>query len=167
MFERFTQEARRTIYLARSEAIHRGARMIGTAHLLAGLLHENPEAMQRHLNLDLSELAGRLISDTTSETPVSSAGRPLSNTSRRVLAYAAQEADQMKHRSIGTEHLLLGIMHESQSSGALALEELGAPPLKEVRNSIKQSGLSDPNRRNENSYSPATRTSLKFTPRQR
>jgi ATP-dependent Clp protease ATP-binding subunit ClpC len=123
--------------------------------------------MRRHLNVDLSESEGQLITDNTGETPGQSADIPLSDTGKRVLAYAAQEADQMGHRSIGTEHLLLGIMHESQSSGALALEELGAPSLKEVRNSIKQSGLSDPNRPATEPYLPAPRTWLKLTPRRR
>lgn len=147
MFERYTEKARRTIFFARYEASQAGSPTIGTDHLLLGLLRESGEIVRRHLNLDGGELAERLRSNqTVGQKITTSVDLPLDDASKRALGYAAEEADQMGHKFIGTEHLLLGIMHEERSPAARALREMNAPAIPDVRKSIRDSAVGDESR---------------------
>src|SRR5437667_2748625 len=128
MFERYTEKARRVIFFARYEASHFGSPHIETEHLLLGLLREDKQLTNRFLRSHASiesirkQIEGRtMIRDKVS----TSVDLPLSQECKRVLAYAAEEAERLSHKHIGTEHLLLGLLREEKSFAAEILNERG------------------------------------------
>ena len=111
MFERYTEKARRVIFFARYEASQFGSPYIETEHLLLGLLREDKALTNRFLrsHASVESIRKQIEGHTTIREKVStSVDLPLSNECKRVLAYAAEEAERLSHRHIGTEHLLLG-----------------------------------------------------------
>ena len=128
MFERYTEKARRVIFFARYEASQFGAPYIETEHLLLGLLREDKALAFRFLatQSNFESIRQQIESASPTRQPVStSQDLPLSNESRRVLAYAAEEAERLSHRHIGGEHLLLGILREEKCFAAELLKERG------------------------------------------
>jgi hypothetical protein len=128
MFERYTEKARRVIFFARYEASQFGSPHIETEHLLLGLLREDKALANRLLPPDTSVefIRKEIESRTTVGKRVStSVDMPISNECTRVLAYAAQEAERMSHKHIGTEHLWLGLLREEKSFAAEILRERG------------------------------------------
>jgi hypothetical protein len=128
MFERYTERARRVMFFARYEASNLGSMTIETEHLLLGLLREDRNLINRLLRNHSSiesirkEIEGRT---TIREKVSTSIDLPLSNECKRILAYAAEEAERLNHRHIGTEHLLLGILREEKCVAAEILHERG------------------------------------------
>ncbi len=138
MFERYTEKARRVIFFARYEASQFGSPYIDTEHLLLGLLREDKALSNRFLPPQGSaESIFKQIQDHTviREKVSTSADLPLSNEGKRVLAYAAEEAERLGHKHIGTEHLFLGLMREEQSFAAALLRERGLK-LDQVRDEL-------------------------------
>jgi Clp amino terminal domain, pathogenicity island component len=129
MFERYTEKARRAIFFARYEASHYGSPVIDTEHLLLGLVRED-KALGRSLSKASSETIRQRIDDHSPPQPSTSTSvdLPLSGASKRILKYAADEADRLSHRQIGTEHLLLGILDERGCFGDQLLREAGTDP---------------------------------------
>ncbi|PYV31099.1 MAG: hypothetical protein DMG22_18125 [Acidobacteria bacterium] len=128
MFERYTEKARRVIFFARYEASQFGSPYIETEHLLLGLLREDKQLTNRFLRSQISVVTIRKqIEGRTQvrEHISTSVDLPLSQECKRVLAYAAEEAERLSHKHIGTEHLLLGIMREDKSFAAQILDERG------------------------------------------
>lgn len=130
MFERYTEKARRTIFFARYEAAQLGSPFIETEHLLLGLLREeqsNFHALIGKTTPDfLRRIREQIEAEKVSHSPApTNVDVPLSNESKRVLAYAAEEAERLQHRHIGTEHLLLGLMREQKSAAARILGQFG------------------------------------------
>lgn len=130
MFERYNEEARRTIFFARYEASTFRSTQIETEHLLLGLLRED-KRLFAHLLPSTSyesvrkQLEARTRIEGRLEVPTS-VDLPLDEQSKRALGFAAEEADRLNHRHIGTEHLLLGLLREEKSPGAKLLQEAGA-----------------------------------------
>ena len=141
MFERYTEAARRALFFARYETSQFGGTAIETEHLLLGLLHRGKGLVARilaHAQVPLdslrTEIEGRLSSGVKVATSVEI---PFSAETKRVLQFAAQEADRLKHNHIGTEHLLLGLLREEKSVAASILVGRGLR-LEEVRNLVVQ-----------------------------
>lgn len=132
MFERYTEKARRSIFYARYEASQAGSPVIATEHLLLGVLRESRE-LQGCLKIDAEKLAECCRTSIAREKVASAVDLPLDDFCKRALAHAAEEADRLNHRHIGSEHLLLGIMREERGRAAQVLRELGAPTVGEVR----------------------------------
>ena len=134
MFERYTEKARRTIFYARFEASQFGSPYIETEHLLLGVLRENQELL-RLLPVGSADSIRKQIEAHTRVRPKvsTSVDLPLSNEGKRVLAYAAEEAERLGHRHIGTEHLFLGLFREQGCFAAAILRErsLSLQPLRE------------------------------------
>src|ERR1051325_9547624 len=128
MFERYTERARREIFFARYEASQFGSTTIETDHLLLWFTREDKNLTNRFLRNHSSiesirkEIEGRT---TIREKVSTSIDLPLSNECKRILAYAAEEAERLNHRHIGTEHLLLGILREEKCVAAEILHERG------------------------------------------
>jgi Clp amino terminal domain, pathogenicity island component/NTF2 fold immunity protein len=133
MFERFTETARRVIFFARYEASQFGSTTIETEHFLLGLIREDnliredknlSRFLRNHSFIESirKEIEGRTI---IREKVSTSIDLPLSNECKRILAYAAEEAERLNHRHIGTEHLLLGILREEKCVAAEILRERG------------------------------------------
>jgi ATP-dependent Clp protease ATP-binding subunit ClpC len=128
MFERYTEKARRVIIFARYEASQFGSPYIETEHLLLGLLREDKALTNRFLrsHASVESIRKQIEGHTTIREKVStSVDLPLSNECKRVLAYAAEEAERLSHKHIGTEHLLLGLLREEKCFAAEILTERG------------------------------------------
>src|SRR5450755_3935280 len=129
MFERCTEKARRVISFARYAASQSGSPNIETEHLLLGLLREDQALLtNRFLRSDASvEFIRKQIEGHTAirEKISTSVDLPLSIECKRVLAYAAEEAERLSHKHIGTEHLLLGLLREEKCFAAEILHERG------------------------------------------
>jgi ATP-dependent Clp protease ATP-binding subunit ClpC len=141
MFERYTERARRVLFFARYEASQLGSISIETEHLLLGLIREGKGLTSRifarsHLSLEniRKDIEGRTVFREKVSTSVEI---PFSAETKRVLQYAAEEADRLLHNYIGTEHLLLGILREERSVAATILMEKGMR-LHQVREDIVQ-----------------------------
>jgi ATP-dependent Clp protease ATP-binding subunit ClpA len=131
MFERYTQQARRVIFFARFEASQYGSPYIETEHLLLGLLREDPELRRRFLGstsvaADIRTEIERQI--TRRERISTSVEVPLTNECKRVLTLAAEEADRLGHRHIGTEHVLVSMLRVEGALAARLLRERGLKP---------------------------------------
>ena len=129
MFERYTEKARRVIFFARYEASQLGSRCIETEHILLGLLREDKALAGRFFPRAQAALDGirKEIEGRTSkrEKVSTSVELPLSDQSKRVLAYASEEADRLLNSYIGTEHILLGLLRAEESLAAGILQEKG------------------------------------------
>jgi ATP-dependent Clp protease ATP-binding subunit ClpC len=128
MFERCTEKARRVIFFARYEASQFGSPCIETEHLLLGLLREDKALANRFLRSSASveSIRKQIEVHTTRREKVStSLDLPLSHECKRVLAYAAEEAERLNPKHIGTEHLLLGLLREDKCFAADILLERG------------------------------------------
>jgi ATP-dependent Clp protease ATP-binding subunit ClpC len=128
MFERYTEKARRVIFFARYEASQFGSPYIETEHLLLGLLREDKALSNRFLrsHTSVESIRKQIENHTTIREKVStSVDLPLSNECKRVLAYAAEEAERLSNKHIGTEHLLLGLLREEKCFASEILLERG------------------------------------------
>ena len=139
MFERYTERARRVIFFARYEASQLGSAAIETEHLLLGLIREGKGLTSRLFGksqLSMEQIRKEVEGKAPLRDKVStSIDIPLSLESKRVLGYAAEEAEAMLHNYIGTEHILLGLLREEHCVAATILAEKGMR-LPAVRNDI-------------------------------
>jgi ATP-dependent Clp protease ATP-binding subunit ClpC len=138
MFERYTEKARRVIFFARYEASQFGQPCIETEHLLLGLLREDKALTNRflHKHAVVSEIRSQIEAHTdVREKTSTSIDLPLSNEGKRVLAYAAEEAERLGNKHIGTEHLLLGLLREKGCFANQLLTERSVK-LESVRNEL-------------------------------
>jgi ATP-dependent Clp protease ATP-binding subunit ClpC len=126
VFERYTEKARRVIFFARYEACQYGSHYIETEHLLLGLMREDKALANRFLRTSGSieairkEIESRI---TMRERISTSVDVPLSQECKRILNFAAEEAERLGHKHIGTEHLLLGILREDKCFASEILQE--------------------------------------------
>jgi hypothetical protein len=146
MFERYTEKARRIVFFARYEASEFGSPSIETEHLLLGVLREDKALANRFLpsNDSVASIRQRIRALTPLREKIStSVDLPLSHESKRVLAYSAEEAEKLKHRYIGPEHMLLGLLREEKSLAASLLQERGLSIAK-VREDLAAGGADSP-----------------------
>src|SRR5215831_4194785 len=104
MFEKYSEKARRVIFFARYEASQFGSSHIETEHLLLGLLREDKQLTHRFLpsHAAMESIRKQIESRTAVREKVStSVDMPLSEESKRVLGYAAEEAEGLAHPHIG------------------------------------------------------------------
>jgi ATP-dependent Clp protease ATP-binding subunit ClpA len=128
MFERYTERARRVIFYARIEASEFGTRAIQPEHLLLGLLMEDSPMVEGFARD--SQSIERIRDDVTKRVTIgeklpASVDLPIANECKRILAYAAEEAERLHHSHISTEHLLLGMLRETDSIAAEILRMYG------------------------------------------
>jgi ATP-dependent Clp protease ATP-binding subunit ClpC len=129
MFEKYNEKARRALFFARYEASKLGSRVIESEHILLGVLREGEEIIKEifsRFNVKPEQIrrdveGDRLFVDRIS----SSAELPLSEESKKILAYAAHEAESMLHQYVGTEHLLIGILRVESATAARILTAKG------------------------------------------
>jgi ATP-dependent Clp protease ATP-binding subunit ClpC len=141
MFERYTEKARRVIFFARYEASQFGSTRIETEHMLLGLLREDKGLTNRFLpgTSTVEDIRKQIEKNTVVLEKVStSVDMPLSDEGKRVLGYAAEEAEWLSHNHIGTEHLLLGLLREEKCFAAQILNEHGLR-LSAVREQLAES----------------------------
>jgi ATP-dependent Clp protease ATP-binding subunit ClpC len=128
MFERYTERARRVLFFARYEASQLGIPSIETEHVLLGLIREGGLTSQifdrSHLPVETirNEIAGRTVFREKLSTSIEI---PFSAETKRVLQFAAEEADRLQDDHIGSENLLLGLLREETSVAASILATHG------------------------------------------
>ncbi len=133
MWEPFTERARRSIVLAQEEAQRLGNNYIGTEHILLGIISEGESLAAKVL-----ETLGVNLSKVRSEVEaiVGRGGQTVQQEmvftprAKRVIELAFEEARQLNHNYIGTEHLLLGLIREGEGVAARVLTNLGVDPAK-------------------------------------
>jgi ATP-dependent Clp protease ATP-binding subunit ClpC len=129
VFERYTEEARRSVFFARYEAASRGDSEIETEHLLLGILKVDKNIAQYLLAFQLTE--EKIRDAIAKHRPASmkqfstSKDVPLSHAAKRALAYGAQESERLGLRNVGAACLLLGLAREPSSLAATILTEAG------------------------------------------
>lgn len=155
MFERYTAKARRTIFFGRYEASQFGSPYIESEHLLLGLLREDKSLANTFLRSHGAvEALRKQIEDATviRERVPTSVDLPISDECKRILGYAAEEADKLSHKFIGTGHLFLGILREQNCFAAkllyergigleMARERVGSTPLEQLGRTPTSPGL--------------------------
>lgn len=142
MFERYTEKARRSIFFARFEASQFGSMYIETHHLLLGLMRENAALFEPWLQKPAAaeELRKYFEERFPARRDVAtSVDLPLSHECRRALTFGAEEAGRLRHWHIGPEHLVLGLLRESDSEAAQALRRYGVE-LESLRSAVAASG---------------------------
>ena len=127
MFERYTERARRVIFFARYGVSQTGRMTIESEHLLLGLVHEDGNILNRFVrDATQAEVRDEITRRMAIKEKVpTSVDLPLSNESRSILAYAAEEAKRLNTDDIGPEHLLLGMLREETSTAAQVLYQHG------------------------------------------
>jgi ATP-dependent Clp protease ATP-binding subunit ClpA len=145
MFERFTEQARRTLFFARYETTQLGDVSIATEHLLLGLIRESGDVVGRiFADADVSyEGVRKRIDQGATRRPrtPTSVEIPFTAETKRVLQYAAEEADRLSHRHIGTEHLLLALLRIQGTTAERCLASKGLSADR-VREQIRDQGAS-------------------------
>jgi ATP-dependent Clp protease ATP-binding subunit ClpC len=134
-FEKFSERARRVLTLAQEEAQHLNHSYIGTEHILLGLLREE-EGVAAKVLVSLGVNLGKVRSGV--EFIIGRGDKPntgeigLTPRAKRVIELAIDEARHLGHNYIGTEHLLLGLLHEGGGVAAGVLDSFGIT-LEQVR----------------------------------
>jgi ATP-dependent Clp protease ATP-binding subunit ClpC len=127
-FERFTQKAIIAIRIAQGEARRLGHNFVGTEQILLGLIGEGSGIASQFLtsvgvNLENAQIeVEKIIGRGLGNTPVDV---PFTPRAKRVLELAVEESQQLGVNYIGTEHLLLGILHEGGGAAIKVLQNLG------------------------------------------
>src|SRR3954463_12324376 len=152
MFERYTEKARRVIFFARYEASQFGAPAIEPEHLLLGLMREDKTLTGRFFpraQITIEAIRREIESRTLLRERIpTSVELPLAPETKRVLHYSHEESDRLQHRHIGTEHLLLGLLHEERSMAAQILFDRGLR-LAAVRDEIARQTGADARQRKD------------------
>jgi len=126
----FTDRVKKVMQIAREEAVRLGNDYVGTEHLLLGLVKEGDGvaiAVLRSMGIDLEDLSANIEKAITSTGGMMTIGQmlPFTPRAKKVLEIAANEARSMSHKYIGTEHLLLALMKDTESTASNALGSAG------------------------------------------
>src|SRR5512136_1137907 len=139
MFERFTERARKVMALANQEAQRFNHEYIGTEHILLGLVKEGSGVganVLKNLGVDLRKVRLEVEKLVKSGPEMVTMGKlPQTPRAKRVIEYAIEEARNLNHNYVGTEHLLLGLLREQDGVAAQVLMNLGLK-LEEVREEV-------------------------------
>jgi ATP-dependent Clp protease ATP-binding subunit ClpC len=139
MFDRFTDRARKVMGLARQEAQRFNHDYIGTEHILLGLVQEESgvaASVLKNMEIDLKKVRMEVEKQVQAGTASKGSGQlPFTPRAKKVLELAMEEASNLGHNYIGTEHLLLGLLKEQDGMAARVLINLGLR-LEEVREQV-------------------------------
>jgi ATP-dependent Clp protease ATP-binding subunit ClpC len=139
MFERFTDRARKVMALANQEAQRLNHEYIGTEHILLGLVKEGSGVganVLKNLDIDLRKVRMEVEKLVKAGPEMVTMGRlPQTPRAKKVIEYAIEEARNLNHNYVGTEHLLLGLLREHDGVAAQVLMNLNLK-LEEVREEV-------------------------------
>jgi ATP-dependent Clp protease ATP-binding subunit ClpC len=139
MFERFTDRARKVMALANQEAQRFNHEYIGTEHILLGLVKEGSGVganVLKNLDVDLRKVRLEVEKLVKSGPDMVTMGKlPQTPRAKKVIEYGIEEARNLNHNYVGTEHLLLGLLREHEGVAAQVLMNLGLK-LEEVREEV-------------------------------
>uniref|UniRef100_A0A0D6R715 Clp R domain-containing protein n=1 Tax=Araucaria cunninghamii TaxID=56994 RepID=A0A0D6R715_ARACU len=131
MFERFTEKAIKVIMLAQEEARRLGHNFVGTEQILLGLIGEGTgiaAKVLKSMGINLKEARVEVEKIIGRGSGFVAVEIPFTPRAKRVLELSLEEARQLGHNYIGSEHLLLGLLREGEGVAARVLENLGADP---------------------------------------
>ncbi|KAE9601360.1 putative ClpA/B family, UVR domain, P-loop containing nucleoside triphosphate hydrolase [Lupinus albus] len=131
MFERFTEKAIKVIMLAQEEARRLGHNFVGTEQILLGLIGEGTgiaAKVLKSLGINLKDARVEVEKIIGRGSGFVAVEIPFTPRAKRVLELSLEEARQLGHNYIGSEHLLLGLLREGEGVAARVLENLGADP---------------------------------------
>ncbi|KIA76103.1 putative ATP-dependent Clp protease ATP-binding subunit [Parachlamydia acanthamoebae] len=139
MFDKFTNRAKQVIKLAKKEAQRLNHNYLGTEHVLLGLLKLGQGVavnVLRNLNIDFETVRAEVEKLVGYGPEIQVYGDPaLTGKVKKVFEYANEEAANLNHNYVGTEHLLLGLLRQTDGVAAQVLENLNVN-LKEVRKEV-------------------------------
>jgi ATP-dependent Clp protease ATP-binding subunit ClpC len=157
MFDRFTDRAKKVMSFARQEAMKFNHEYIGTEHILLGLVQEGSGVaanVLKNMTIDLEKIRHEVEKIVkTGPSMVTMGQLPFTPRAKKVLELSLEEASQLSHNYIGTEHLLLGLIRENEGIAAQVLMNLGIK-LDEVREEVLEFlGASENNNEEESESS--------------
>ncbi len=139
MYERFTDRARKVMQLANQEAQRFNHEYIGTEHILLGLVKEGTGVaanVLKNLDIDLRKIRLEVEKIVQAGPDMVTMGRlPQTPRAKKVIEYSIEEARNLNHNYVGTEHLLLGLLREQEGVAAQVLMNLGLK-LEDVREEV-------------------------------
>lgn len=139
MYERFTDRARKVMQLANQEAQRFNHEYIGTEHILLGLVKEGSGVaanVLKNLDIDLRKIRLEVEKLVQSGPDMVTMGKlPQTPRAKKVIEYSIEEARNLNHNYVGTEHLLLGLLREQEGVAAQVLMNLGLK-LEDVREEV-------------------------------
>jgi len=139
MFERFTDRARKVMALANQEAQRFNHEYIGTEHILLGLVKEGSgvgATVLKNLDVDIKKLRLEVEKLVKSGPDMVTMGKlPHTPRAKKVIEFAIEEARSLNHNYVGTEHLLLGLLRETEGIAAQVMMNLGLR-LEDVRQEV-------------------------------
>ena len=139
MYERFTDRARKVMQLANQEAQRFNHEYIGTEHMLLGLVKEGTGVaanVLKNLEVDLRKIRLEVEKLVQSGPEMITMGKlPQTPRAKKVIEYSMEEARNLNHNFVGTEHILLGLLREQEGVAAQVLMNLGLK-LEEVRDEV-------------------------------
>src|SRR5689334_22764640 len=141
MYERFTDRARKVMQLANQEAQRFNHEYIGTEHVLLGLVKEGSGVaanVLKNLDVDLRKIrleVERIVQPGAGGDQVVMGRLPHTPRAKKVIEYSIEEARNLNHNYVGTEHLLLGLLREQEGVAAQVLMNLGLK-LEDVREEV-------------------------------
>ncbi|HSV27499.1 MAG TPA: ATP-dependent Clp protease ATP-binding subunit [Sedimentisphaerales bacterium] len=140
MFERFTDRARKVMALANQEAQRFGNDYVGTEHILLGLVKEGSGVaaqVLKNLDVDIKKLRMEVekLVKSGPDMVVSMGKLPTTPKARKVTDYAIEEARALNHNYVGTEHILLGLLRETDGVAAQVLMNMGLK-LEDIRQEV-------------------------------
>ncbi len=139
MYERFTDRARKVMQLANQEAQRFNHEYIGTEHILLGLVKEGSGVaanVLKNLEVDLRKIRLEVEKLVQSGPEMVTVGKlPQTPRAKKVIEYSMEEARNLNHSYVGTEHILLGLLREQEGVAAQVLMNLGLK-LEDVREEV-------------------------------
>src|SRR5712675_411391 len=139
MYERFTDRARKVMQLANQEAQRFNHEYIGTEHILLGLVKEGSGVaanVLKNLDIDLRKIRLEVEKIVQSGPDMVTMGKlPQTPRAKKVIEYSIEEARNLNHNYVGSEHLLLGLLREEDGVAAQVLMNLGVR-LEDVREEV-------------------------------
>ncbi len=139
MYERFTERARKVMQLANQEAQRFNHEYIGTEHMLLGLVKEGTGVaanVLKNLDVDLRKIRLEVEKLVQSGPEMVTMGKlPQTPRAKKVIEYSMDEARNLNHNFVGTEHILLGLLREQEGVAAQVLMNLGLK-LEDVREEV-------------------------------
>ena len=139
MFDRFTDRAKKVMSFARQEAQKFNHEYIGTEHVLLGLVQEGSGVaanVLKNMSIDLEKVRHEVEKIVKTGPAMVTMGQlPFTPRAKKVLELSMEEASQLSHNYIGTEHLLLGLIKENEGIAAQVLMNLGVK-LEDVRDEV-------------------------------
>ncbi|HEV2969438.1 MAG TPA: ATP-dependent Clp protease ATP-binding subunit [Pirellulales bacterium] len=139
MYERFTDRARKVMQLANQEAQRFNHEYIGTEHVLLGLIKEGSGVaanVLKNLDIDLRKIRLEVEKLVQSGPDMVTMGKlPQTPRAKKVIEYSMEEARNLNHNYVGTEHILLGLLREQEGVAAQVLMNLGLK-LEDVREEV-------------------------------